>query len=804
MLRVRSAFALVLAITFVQVAESEAQPQGKGGKRPAVVTTPTALAVLLLPGIDDPNVVAELKLMDEQVKKLVAGRQTVWDESYTIAPKDLATTAAARATATDALLKQTLTPTQYQRAVQLGAQNILAGRGEPAGTPRVTATTFKRYPELVTAYQLTEEQKKQLAAGTDRTTKSARITLTPAQSAAAKAYLGPVPAKPWVANTDPRLTNRPAQPADLSLLLAQDVQTATKLADEQVKALTEARAKWTKLAADRLTDLSPKDADTQAVALKAETEKLLAATLKPEQTVRLKQIAFQNQLRNRGIRGIRVEQLYKDATVVKELALTEQQVKALDSLWETYAKEATKVFEAGEPFAATEKRVKELAAARQAKAEAVVNAGQVAKLKTLVGETFVGSTQPGPFLQPDNPGYPSAVLTILRTATFGQYSAEFSQLAGNKSFQDELKMTAEQIKEAVQTRDELLTKFRLTFPNGDNAEFYTKTFAERSKAIETALGKVLNAEQAKRFREIMLQSRGRQQGVRSGLGSITTTIAYPGVAEAVKVTDEQKKKLLAGDALAEVLTADQNAAISRMLGEPFKGDFTIPRTNRSPVPAAPAVPARPAVTPTSATLRLFTARPGAPSVEEALKLTPEQTQKIAAAQAEYQTAVLAADRRALGAAAHTEATKAAVANFEKAVDGTLNADQKKRAAQLTVQSAAAANLVATLTAADMLKTLGLTTEQTAKLTALGEDAVKLQELRVSAQVSDPERKLALRLRDTADERMLAVLTDTQKAKWQELIGAPWAGLTKVIPTRGFVPRAPRSGRGGSGPSGFNP
>src|SRR5207245_2898235 len=184
MLHVRATLALAATVAFVAV--SAAQPQPWPPRQPAI--TPTPLAVLLLHGIDDPNVVAELKLSDEQVKKLAAHRQKEWDDGYTRAAKEVAAAEAARAG---------------------------AGQGPPG--------------------------------------------------CAANEFLGPMLKRGWVAKYDERLDNRPGRPLDFSLLEAKDVRADVKLTDDQVKALAEVRAKWTKLTADRQTDLSPKDADAQAV-----------------------------------------------------------------------------------------------------------------------------------------------------------------------------------------------------------------------------------------------------------------------------------------------------------------------------------------------------------------------------------------------------------------------------------------------------------------------------------------------------------------------------------------------------------
>ena len=86
---------------------------------------------------------------------------------------------------------------------------------------------------------------------------------------------------------------------------------------------------------------------------------------------------------------------------------------------------------------------------------------------------------------------------------------------------------------------------------------------------------MLTAKYAKRFRQIMLQA--HEQPTNSPRGAIATTIAsaaaYPGVAEAIKLTDEQKKKLIDGTATAEVLTADQSER--SLMGNPIEAQRTL-------------------------------------------------------------------------------------------------------------------------------------------------------------------------------------------------------------------------------------
>src|SRR5262245_52867847 len=99
---IRLVLAFAVAVFAIAVSEAQFQPPV------ATPVVPTPLAVMVLPGIDDPVVVAELKLSDEQIKALVARRKEMWDEAYITAPNKLAEKAADRTETTAALVKKTL------------------------------------------------------------------------------------------------------------------------------------------------------------------------------------------------------------------------------------------------------------------------------------------------------------------------------------------------------------------------------------------------------------------------------------------------------------------------------------------------------------------------------------------------------------------------------------------------------------------------------------------------------------------------------------------------------------------------
>ena len=180
-------------------------------------------------------------------------------------------------------------------------------------------------------------------------------------------------------------------------------------------------------------------------------------------------------------------------------------------------------------------------------------------------------------------------------------------LLGQESVQKELKLSDEQIKKVK----ELAEKQGGGRPDfqGLSREEITKKMAERRKAQDEAVAKILDAKQLKRTKQLTLQRQG------------TRALSDPEVAAALKLSDDQKEKLKdiqtkareaaggspRGDRSEEaqkkraearkateekimgVLTADQKTKLKELQGEPFKFE---PRTGggrgRPNRPAPPA------------------------------------------------------------------------------------------------------------------------------------------------------------------------------------------------------------------------
>jgi len=167
-------------------------------------------------------------------------------------------------------------------------------------------------------------------------------------------------------------------------------------------------------------------------------------------------------------------------------------------------------------------------------------------------------------------------------------------IAQQKSVQDELKLTADQIEKLKQVG----TKMRESFGGGGDREEARKKFAEAAQAAEKDMAGILSADQTKRLKEITLQQTG------------PIALTRPEVAKEVGLTDEQQAKVKeitdsyssetraqfqaggggggdreearkkreaarkeTGDKLLALLNDDQKKAWEKLVGEPFKGEI---------------------------------------------------------------------------------------------------------------------------------------------------------------------------------------------------------------------------------------
>lgn len=783
---------------------------GRAQPFPPGKAVPTPLIVALVPYVGDEGVQKELKLTDEQKKKLIAARQKMWDDAWNTAPKDVDTEA--RYKAVETAFKDTLSAEQHKRASQLAAQflwiNLRGGGGfgpvgatplAPSDPRRVPAQLLAQYPAVADALKLGETQKKLAEpTATGRGRAGTTVYLTTEQTATAKNWLGELYKGSPRPEYDPRNTfgrfgggfGGPGRgfglPAPLQYTNAPDVQKELGLTEEQLRALVDLRLKWGQPDNDyfALSPAARKKVDDERT---AELEKALEKALSAEQRKRLKEIARQS--------GPGSDVVFiPDSEVGKELTVTDAQRKKYEAVRAAHADAVVKaVLSDDEP----EKVRAAVAAAtkeRDAAVEAILTAEQAAKKKELFGEPFKGNVF--------GPGGPGLNATS-RKFTFGRYSGQLTTLATYKGVQEELKLDKDQIKKLGELQAEFITKFPFqdtirALQDEKNAD---KHFADRHALIEKAITDVLTKEQQARFRELQLQqleAPPQSPGSLGGFGRINNTAAsYPGVAEVIKLTDEQKKKLIDGAKPADVLNADQKKSIEGMLGK--KADLAaVFAPPGFPGPGPGGGNPLPALRPEQYLL-LNTA------VWDALKLDRDQITKLVPAANQY---TLANPRRGLGGGGgfpggpgggpplvDPKEVKAAIEAFEKTADELLTAEQKKRLDQLSVQQALAVGLDEALLTnrSPRVRVVALTDEQRKSISALGlKFSALATELDRVDIPPDKEFDARLQLRDRLDAAVLMVLTADQKAKLKELTGEPFTGFPKQPLFRGF----------GGGPGGF--
>jgi Spy/CpxP family protein refolding chaperone len=187
-------------------------------------------------------------------------------------------------------------------------------------------------------------------------------------------------------------------------------------------------------------------------------------------------------------------------------------------------------------------------------------------------------------------------------------------LLTQKSVQDELKMTDEQVKKVTELQAKEREARGPRDPNVSREERQKKAEEARA-ATDKALTDILKPEQLKRVKQISWQRQG------------TRALSDKEVAEALKLTDEQKEKLktIQDDARKEmrdlfqagagnrdearkkmeelrksadekaqaVLTAEQKTKLKEVTGEPFKGEIKLPEFGRRNRPGGQGAPRQP-------------------------------------------------------------------------------------------------------------------------------------------------------------------------------------------------------------------
>jgi hypothetical protein len=106
-------------------------------------------------------------------------------------------------------------------------------------------------------------------------------------------------------------------------------------------------------------------------------------------------------------------------------------------------------------------------------------------------------------------------------------------LLTQKSVQEELKLSEDQIKKATELQEKMRGSFNFKDLKDKGREEIQKALEERAKESDKAAAEILKPEQLKRVKQIVLQLRGSQ------------AFADSAVVEELKLTAEQKEKIQA-------------------------------------------------------------------------------------------------------------------------------------------------------------------------------------------------------------------------------------------------------------------
>lgn len=779
------------------------------------------LIAKLLPFIDDEAVGKELKLKPEQVRKLVDHRTKQWDEEG----KDGASKAKALVALDKAsveLFKDVLDAGQHKRALQLATQYVWnSGKADwlrrdglrttewfaealhefvpvrMADPSRVPAYTLQNFREISDTLKLNEEQMKQLAAKSDvGLPRESWLFLTAEQATAAKELMGEPVKLTWREAVDPRYSSlrfgrggpapRPEPPALLTLTQSVDVQSDLGLAAEQVRALAAVAAKW------RPERAGPggfggfpgggggfpggglgkgkggRIPQGEALAkLLDETLDVMAKTLSTAQVARLSQLERQQKSGIYGqvagsepplSRRIRVPE------VRAALALTDEQDKKLADVEKAHADVFAKAIRAEGPVNDILKKIATVRAAREKSVAVVLTPAQWKTLDELLGPTFVGNAQPSNFGDPDGRAKDASKR---RAESFAQRTLdEVRMLAEDEQVRTALGLKPEQVKKAAGLLAEKQKEFPLFGPRQSATdEEAAKNRAEETALVQTSLKELLTADQAVRFRQLVLQ-KAEDQLRRASYGLHPLgAIAYPGVAEEIKLTDTQKERMIAGAKAASVLTAEQRSAIEVILGAPHLGEWE---------PVYPAFAGK-RIAPRAASV-LFDNR------WEAFGFTAEQTDRLAAVMNGCQ-AMVARVRRKPGDPPQDLAMQTAAANetFEKVVAETLTPEQANRLDQARLRALAAHSVAGFFACPEVVKALGLTAEQVKEILAVLGDVNRLRSATTkSFGVGHASSEWYQQLTEVELARASAVLTAAQRTELKKRIGDPIPNLRVAL------------------------
>lgn len=171
-------------------------------------------------------------------------------------------------------------------------------------------------------------------------------------------------------------------------------------------------------------------------------------------------------------------------------------------------------------------------------------------------------------------------------------------------------------------------------------------------------------------------------------------------------------------------------------------------------------------------------------VQQELKLTREQLQKIDALRAKERQAF--APRQGFKPAEMADKMKEALKESSKALDDILKPGQAQRFKEVTLQAQGETALAET----EVATNVGLSDEQQKKIKAVCEAAGKDRAALFQGKLVNPKdmQKSMEQINKKTVDKILEELTSAQRSKWDEMKGKPLKGLVLTPPFPGPPPR----------------
>jgi len=704
------------------------RPAGAQVEPPVPVPAPSlSVLTVALQYVDDPTLHEELKLSEDQVRRLVRHADRWFQEYGALSTSQRNAQMTELSKASDKALGEILKPEQLRRLKQLTLQMAARRFGDERAV---------RHPEVAEALGLTAEQATLLRV------KKLRIAdaLTKEQQVKWAEMTGQ-PVR-WVLQMSKHrlpfgsgAVTGVGGPMVILLPRYRSVQQELKLTAEQIQRLQSADTTYRNALAIAQGLEAAAQAKAVAEAARA-VEKAVDAVLKPEQSIRLRQIAFQASIRERGW-----GEALNSPLVKNELRLSTDQLKQLVRIDADRARRLEALLAKEGDFDAFARALAEYGKETQEEIRKVLDAEQQAKWKDVAGVPFTGEVG----------GWVPSWRAASSTASVSSLVSTGMATLNTQPIKTELKLTADQLKK-LNLLYEQFSMERAAISGEANLQERTTRLLELHKKSDAEVAGVLTADQFKRFKEIRLQTLTR-----------STTVMlpnYPDVVEELKLTEEQQDRLRVGVHLADVLTRKQKLLWEKMIGPPYKG---------IPPPTRPVT----VMSRTPATLFALTHK----TTLDELKLPDDQWAKLRPIQDGWR------DRGeplySVSPATDPEAEKK-LSTLVKEVEGTvaalLTAEQKDRLQEIERRRIARTGLDELFDLPEVEKELALTNDQRNKIESMMAEAEKLRQLILREIGSGgPATALEEKLDRATEKRVLAALTDRQRAALEKLLGKPVKG-----------------------------